>query len=97
MRQAYTKKFRTKESIQELVELRQEGLSIQALAKKYQCCHSSITYQLQKYFQVGNTWTKNSRDRVKKLNGRERKASGLFCPTCEMLLSSKYHQENPCE
>jgi len=98
---SYSKVFRDKQLLEEMIALKQRGRASKELARKYKVDHSTITYQWQKHTKKGNTWTKNERirdtwikDEVVRANKskytHKPKLSPDKCPSCELLYTSKY-------
>ena len=80
--------FKNPEIIEELLLLRSQGKSLTDLGNYFSCDHTSILYQLKKH-------DPNLKVRAKKKNNH--KVPKDKCPVCEMLLSSKYHMNDPCD
>jgi len=89
MRSSYKKIFKDKKKIDELLLLRRSKpvMSIEALARYFECDHSSIIYQLKKNL---SEYEKNS---GRKYSPRSKEG---HCPVCDMMLSSEYHKKYPC-
>lgn len=95
MRKGDKKIFNTQETINDIISLREKGWTYPKIAKKYNCDHTSIIYQIQKYLKKGNVWS--SRQSPILINIKRRKLDpNKFCQICEMLLKSPYHIKNSC-
>lgn len=91
MRSSYKKIFKDKEKINELLRLRRSNpvMSIEALARYFECDHSSIIYQLKKNV---HGYKKQSAQRHIIIM----RSKAGHCPVCDMMLDSEYHKKYPC-
>ncbi len=87
-REKYEKIFRNKDKLQEMLFLQSQGWSYLKLAKRFNCDHTSILYQVKKHGSNEQTiFTKIIRRIYRKSKSFEKKK---FCSVCGIRLTSEY-------